>query len=313
MERYVYKRRPDGVNVINIGQTWEKPVLKFAANTGAQAIAGRFTPGNFTNYITRSFKETSIDCRHHPRLDAQAIREASYVNIPVIASVIPMLRSTLSMYSVCEVPLPDPVMELGAVMPDMFFFRDAEEIEAEAADKAAKLRRAGAGIAAAAATMPSVEVDWTAAEPQPIGLLPKPVMPSGAPQHLLLMPHLAQSALIIIIFHMSLDDPGAQSLGQLEQRPKDPAGIFPSRSDHSQKRKFTGRLSIKLTENKQVTCEREDDVNDVIAVDGHDQRLSILKNIPNNNSKPICLIDQIFPPVTEQHNNHVYISLLRSS
>ncbi|KAI9621147.1 hypothetical protein H4Q26_013345 [Puccinia striiformis f. sp. tritici PST-130] len=75
--------------------------------------------------------------------------------------------------------------------------------------------------------------------------------------------------------------------------------VFLCRSDHSQKRKFTGRLSIKLTENKQVTCEREDDVNDVIAVDGHDQRLSILKNIPNNNSKPICLIDQIFPPVTD--------------
>ncbi|WAQ86398.1 hypothetical protein PtA15_7A124 [Puccinia triticina] len=68
-------------------------------------------------------------------------------------------------------------------MPDMFFFRDAEEIEAEAADKAAKLLEeqggaalgearavdwevagAGAGIAAAAATMPSVEVDWTAPE-----------------------------------------------------------------------------------------------------------------------------------------------------
>ena len=85
---YVYKTRPDGMNIINIGKTWEKivlaariiaavpnasdvavcssrtfgqrAVLKFAAHTGATAIAGRFTPGNFTNYITRSFKEPRL-------------------------------------------------------------------------------------------------------------------------------------------------------------------------------------------------------------------------------------------------------------
>ncbi|KAL1986199.1 hypothetical protein VTN96DRAFT_6714 [Rasamsonia emersonii] len=113
MEPYVWKTRPDGINVINIGKTWEKivlaariiaavdnpadvavisarpygqrAVLKFAAHTGATAIAGRFTPGNFTNYITRSFKEPRLIVVTDPRTDAQAIREASYVNIPVIA------------------------------------------------------------------------------------------------------------------------------------------------------------------------------------------------------------------------------------
>ncbi|PLW41132.1 hypothetical protein PCASD_11848 [Puccinia coronata f. sp. avenae] len=234
MERYVYKRRPDGVNIINIGHTWEKlimaariitaienphdvcvisarpyghrAVLKFAANTGAQAIAGRFTPGNFTNYITRSFKEPRLIVVTDPRLDAQAIREASYVNIPVIA-----LCDTDASLNFVDVAIPTnnkgkhsvgliwwllcrEVLRLRgtvarsgdgawAVMPDMFFFRDPEEIEAEAADKAAKLLEeqggaaigeprvadwevagAGAGIAAAAATMPSVEVDWTAPE-----------------------------------------------------------------------------------------------------------------------------------------------------
>jgi small subunit ribosomal protein SAe len=49
------------------------------------AIAGRFTPGNFTNYITRSFKEPRLIIVTDPRTDAQAIKEASYVNIPVIA------------------------------------------------------------------------------------------------------------------------------------------------------------------------------------------------------------------------------------
>lgn len=113
MEPYLWKTRPDGVNVLNIGKTWEKillaariiaaidnpadvcvisarpygqrAVLKFASHTGATAIAGRFTPGNFTNYITRSFKEPRLIVVTDPRTDAQAIREASYVNIPVIA------------------------------------------------------------------------------------------------------------------------------------------------------------------------------------------------------------------------------------
>ncbi|KAI9835365.1 MAG: structural constituent of ribosome [Thelocarpon superellum] len=113
MDPYLWKTRPDGINVINIGKTWEKivlaariiaavdnpadicvisarpygqrAVLKFAAHTGAVAIAGRFTPGNFTNYITRSFKEPRLIIVTDPRTDAQAIKEASYVNIPVLA------------------------------------------------------------------------------------------------------------------------------------------------------------------------------------------------------------------------------------
>ncbi|TQS39078.1 hypothetical protein Golomagni_00401 [Golovinomyces magnicellulatus] len=113
MDGYLWKTRPDGINIINIGKTWEKivlaariiaaidnpadicvvsarpygqrAVLKFAAHTGAVAIAGRFTPGNFTNYITRSFKEPRLIVVTDPRTDAQAIKEASYVNIPVIA------------------------------------------------------------------------------------------------------------------------------------------------------------------------------------------------------------------------------------
>ena len=73
MERYVYRRRLDGIYVINLGKTWEKlqlaariivaienpqdivvqsarpygqrAVLKFAQYTGAKALAGRHTPG----------------------------------------------------------------------------------------------------------------------------------------------------------------------------------------------------------------------------------------------------------------------------
>jgi small subunit ribosomal protein SAe len=76
---------PADVCVISARPYGQRAVLKFAAHTGATAIAGRFTPGNFTNYITRSFKEPRLIVVTDPRTDAQAIKEASYVNIPVIA------------------------------------------------------------------------------------------------------------------------------------------------------------------------------------------------------------------------------------
>ncbi|OWK02496.1 RPSA, partial [Cervus elaphus hippelaphus] len=45
MEQYIYKR---------------KTVLKFAAATGATPIAGRFTPGTFTNQIQAAFREPRL-------------------------------------------------------------------------------------------------------------------------------------------------------------------------------------------------------------------------------------------------------------
>ena len=84
MEQYIFKKRTDGVNIINLKKTWEKmmlaaraiaaienpqdvivfsarpygqrAVLKFARYSGSTAIAGRFTPGKiffiyFMNYV----------------------------------------------------------------------------------------------------------------------------------------------------------------------------------------------------------------------------------------------------------------------
>ncbi|PHH63295.1 hypothetical protein CDD81_6152 [Ophiocordyceps australis] len=182
MEPYLWKTRADGVNIVNIGKTWEKivlaariivaidnpadicvisarpygqrAVLKFAAHTGASSIAGRFTPGSFTNYITRSFKEPRLIVVTDPRTDAQAIKEASYVNIPVIA-----LCDTDSPTEYVDVAIPTnnkgrnaigtiwwllarEVLRLRGtiynretpwdVMPDLYFYRDPE---AEAEDK----------------------------------------------------------------------------------------------------------------------------------------------------------------------------------
>jgi small subunit ribosomal protein SAe len=132
--------------------------LKFAKYIGAEAIVGRFTPGTFTNYITRSFKEPRLIISTDPRTDFQAIKEASYVNIPIIS-----LADTDSLLQFVDVAIPTnnkgkhalgliywlltrQVLRLRGtleytqpwdVMVDMFFYRDPEEAEKEAAAAAA--------------------------------------------------------------------------------------------------------------------------------------------------------------------------------
>ncbi|KAK3017990.1 hypothetical protein RJ639_004366 [Escallonia herrerae] len=113
MERYVFRRRNDGIYIINLGKTWEKllmaarvivaienpkdiivqsarpygqrAVLKFAQYTGAHAIAGRHTPGTFTNQLQTSFSEPRLLILTDPRTDHQPIKEAALGNIPTIA------------------------------------------------------------------------------------------------------------------------------------------------------------------------------------------------------------------------------------
>lgn len=48
-------------------------------------VAGRFTPGSFTNQIQAAFKEPRLIVITNPNVDHQAVSEASFVNIPVIA------------------------------------------------------------------------------------------------------------------------------------------------------------------------------------------------------------------------------------
>merc|ERR1712012_1063076 len=112
-EQNDFKRRPDGIFIINLKKTWEKlllaaraiaaienpadvcvisarpygqrAVLKFSSATGASPIAGRFTPGTFTNQIQAAFREPRLLVVTDPRTDHQPVTEASYVNIPVIA------------------------------------------------------------------------------------------------------------------------------------------------------------------------------------------------------------------------------------
>ncbi|CAL4912923.1 unnamed protein product [Urochloa decumbens] len=180
MERYVFKRRTDGIYIINLGKTWEKlqlaarvivaienpqdiivqsarpygqrAVLKFAQYTGAHAIAGRHTPGTFTNQLQTSFSEPRLLILTDPRTDHQPIKESALGNIPTIAFCdtdspmryvdigIPANNKGRNSIGCLFWLLARMVLQMrGTILPghkwevmvDLFFYRDPEEAKEE--------------------------------------------------------------------------------------------------------------------------------------------------------------------------------------
>ena len=184
MEQYIFKRRADGINIINLKKTWEKLMLaaraiaaienpedifvassraygqraclKFARYIGATAIAGRFTPGAFTNQIQATFNEPRLLVVTDPRADHQPVTESSYANIPIIAFcnvdsptrfidlAIPCNNKSANSIGLMWWFLTREVLRLRGsisrelqwdVMPDLFFHRNPDEAEKEEQQK----------------------------------------------------------------------------------------------------------------------------------------------------------------------------------
>merc|ERR1712096_326057 len=98
----------------------QRAVLKFARYVGCSSIAGRFTPGAFTNQIQSAFREPRLLLITDPRVDHQPVTEGSYANVPIVAFA--------------NVDSPTKFIDMG--MPDLFFYRDPEEIEKEERERA---------------------------------------------------------------------------------------------------------------------------------------------------------------------------------
>jgi len=212
MSRYVWKRKPDGIHIINLGRTYDKlllaariivaienpadvcvisarpygqrSILKYCQYTGATAIAGRFTPGTFTNQITNKFMEPRLLLLTDPRTDHQAISEAAYANIPTIAFcdtdsplkyidvAIPANNKGKHSIGLLYWMLAREVLRLRGtinrmqpwdVMVDLFFYRDPEEVEQQVKENEAR----EAPVEAPMEVPPTA--DWDAAAPPVAG------------------------------------------------------------------------------------------------------------------------------------------------
>lgn len=112
MEEYIYRVRPDGLFILNVGKANERitlaakfisrfdpseiivissrlygriPVKKFCEMTRTIPVVGRFLPGLISNPLQPKHIEPQLVVVTDPRADHQAMKEASLAGIPVLA------------------------------------------------------------------------------------------------------------------------------------------------------------------------------------------------------------------------------------
>lgn len=178
MNQYVFKRSNAGAHVFDVSKMWEKITLaariiaaidnpadvcivsskdigqratiKCAKFIQGTSMNGRFSPGSFTNHSQNGFREPRLIIVTDPTVDHQAVREASYVNIPVVALCdadspikyidvcIPCNNKSAHGVGLAYWFLAREVQRLKGhisraeewnVMPDLFFYRNPDEIK----------------------------------------------------------------------------------------------------------------------------------------------------------------------------------------
>ena len=112
MESFIYRVRPDGLFVLDVKKTDDRirvtakflsryehakvavaatrlyaqePVKKFCELTGSTPLIGRFIPGQLSNPQYPGRIDPEVILVSDPRADAQAVKEASKVGIPIVA------------------------------------------------------------------------------------------------------------------------------------------------------------------------------------------------------------------------------------
>jgi small subunit ribosomal protein S2 len=82
--KFLAKYEPSKVLVVSARQYGQKPVTTFAKVLGFQVFAGRFIPGTLTNPRLSKYTEPELLVVTDPAADAQALKEAISVGLPVI-------------------------------------------------------------------------------------------------------------------------------------------------------------------------------------------------------------------------------------
>lgn len=78
------RTEPSRILVVSARQYGQKPAREFAKAIGAMAIVGRFMPGTLTNPNTPNFIEPDVMVLTDPLGDAQSLREAVNIGVPVV-------------------------------------------------------------------------------------------------------------------------------------------------------------------------------------------------------------------------------------